>query len=321
MLLVSFVGAIFPLIGRRWAHRPAVSLCFKLLAFAGTGVILAAAFIHLLSHANEYLTSPCLPESWLDAYHPGFAFLFCLAAIMFMMVIDYYVDAIFGEHAGHGENALAFADRSESSWDEIRVSPSTDAGTKNSDASSESDQERGEVYQRSSDDKLDKRAHHASVSIKALVTSQASIAVHSVIIGLALGTTAKQEFVSLLIAILFHQLLEGLAIGAITVSTRLSTRAVVLMALFYSLTTPIGIAIGIGVRESMNPNSQVSLLSQGIFDAIAAGLLIYVALGDHVNAIKCYGSWLKSQSWSVVALCMGAFLAGGAGISVLGVWD
>lgn len=49
------------------------------------------------------------------------------------------------------------------------------------------------------------------------------------------------------------------------------------MVCFYSLTTPLGIAIGIGINESFMPNSTQALLALGIIDALAAGILIYDA--------------------------------------------
>lgn len=324
VLAVSFLGSVFPVVGRKWSHISGIAFTIKLLAFAGTGVILAAGFIHLLSHANEYLSSPCLPEGWVDAYHPGFAYLFCLISIMIMMVMDFYMDLIFGDHAGHGVGVLS---NPSDSIDLSETLPSAIMGacTKHSDSNSGSDFEQehdNAIDLEIEEDRGDGRNFHdPNVSLRALITSEASVAVHSVLIGLALGTTGKGEFPSLLIAIVFHQLLEGLAMGVIAVRTHLNNTWIILLALFYSLTTPIGIAIGIGVRKSMNPNSQASLMTQGILDAIAAGLLIYVALGDHINAIKCYGPWLKTQSWRVMALCMTAFLTGGGIISLLGAWD
>ncbi len=45
-----------------------------------------------------------------------------------------------------------------------------------------------------------------------------------------------------------------------------------------SLATPLGIAVGIGVRETYNTNAQAALYVEGVFDSISAGILIYVGL-------------------------------------------
>jgi zinc transporter 1/2/3 len=50
-----------------------------------------------------------------------------------------------------------------------------------------------------------------------------------------------------------------------------------MMAIVYCMTTPIGIAIGIGIHSSFNENSPSSILSQAILDSLSAGILLYSA--------------------------------------------
>ena len=52
------------------------------------------------------------------------------------------------------------------------------------------------------------------------------------------------------------------------------------MSIFISLTTPVGIAIGIGVSSTYKDNSPTALIVEGTFNALAAGILIYMALVD-----------------------------------------
>ena len=58
------------------------------------------------------------------------------------------------------------------------------------------------------------------------------------------------------------------------------TISYVAMACVFALTTPVGIAIGLGVSSTYNPNSKAALGTQGVFDSISAGILIYMALVD-----------------------------------------
>lgn len=50
------------------------------------------------------------------------------------------------------------------------------------------------------------------------------------------------------------------------------------MAFAFALITPIGIAIGVGVHNGYNPNSDAALLSIGVLDAVSAGILLYAGL-------------------------------------------
>ena len=48
----------------------------------------------MLPPANEQLSSPCLPASWLDAYG-AWAFLFTLLAVLAMHLLDYLIEGFF----------------------------------------------------------------------------------------------------------------------------------------------------------------------------------------------------------------------------------
>ncbi|KAJ0027914.1 hypothetical protein Pint_36705 [Pistacia integerrima] len=62
--------------------------------------------------------------------------------------------------------------------------------------------------------------------------------------------------------------------------------AIAIMVLFFSLTTPVGIAIGIGISISnvYKENSPPALIVEGIFNAASAGILIYMSLVDLLAA-------------------------------------
>lgn len=46
----------------------------------------------------------------------------------------------------------------------------------------------------------------------------------------------------------------------------------------YALCTPIGMAIGLGIRTNYNPQSATANIVSGILDAISAGILLYTGL-------------------------------------------
>jgi solute carrier family 39 (zinc transporter), member 1/2/3 len=53
-----------------------------------------------------------------------------------------------------------------------------------------------------------------------------------------------------------------------------------MMGLFFSLTTPIGVIIGIGISSSYDESSSKALITEGVLGAAAAGILIYMSLVD-----------------------------------------
>ncbi|CBI34137.3 unnamed protein product, partial [Vitis vinifera] len=111
------------------------------------------------------------------------------------------------------------------------------------------------------------------------------IVVHSVIIGISLGASESPKTIKPLVAALtFHQFFEGMGLGGCIVQAKFKLRAAAIMALFFSLTTPVGIAIGIGISNVYDENSSTALIVEGIFNAASAGILVYMALVDLLAA-------------------------------------
>lgn len=98
---------------------------------------------------------------------------------------------------------------------------------------------------------------------------EGGILFHSVFVGMTVSITIE-GFVILLVAILFHQMFEGLGLGtriAAVPYAKGSIRPWVLVFAF-GTTAPIGQAIGLITRNSYDPNSAFGLIIVGIFNAM-----------------------------------------------------
>ncbi|KAI7846040.1 hypothetical protein COHA_000407 [Chlorella ohadii] len=149
---------------------------------------------------------------------------------------------------------------------------------------------------------------------------EAGIIFHSVLIGLTLGVTGGDSFKTLLVALAFHQFFEGFAIGSAVVDSGLGLWKSVMAGAIYSITTPLGIAVGIAVRESFNQNAQTTLLVEGIFDAISTGILIYVVLVELITPLMTQSAWLRSRRWPIQVAAFASFYAGVAVMAAIGKW-
>ncbi|MCD9644215.1 hypothetical protein HAX54_032363 [Datura stramonium] len=91
-----------------------------------------------------------------------------------------------------------------------------------------------------------------------------------------------------------------------------------IMAFFFAVTTPFGIALGIGLSSTYEENSPRALITVGLLNASSAGLLIYMALVDLLAADfmgdKLQGS-VKLQIKSYMAVLLGA-----GGMSLMAKW-
>lgn len=77
-------------------------------------------------------------------------------------------------------------------------------------------------------------------------------------------------FVILLIAILFHQMFEGLGLGSRIAAVPYPKGSIKpwLLVFAFGTTAPIGQAIGLITRSSYDPNSAFGLIIVGVFNAM-----------------------------------------------------
>lgn len=84
-----------------------------------------------------------------------------------------------------------------------------------------------------------------------------------------------------------------------------------LMFALFSLTTSCGIAIGIGTSAVFDAQSRAAAITQGVFNALAAGTLIYIGLVDLLSEEFTKADVvtdLKLQWGMLVATVLGATL-------------
>lgn len=146
---------------------------------------------------------------------------------------------------------------------------------------------------------------------------------HSVFVGITLSC-AGEEFVTLYIVIVFHQMFEGLGLGtriALVEWPKEKRWTPWMLALAYGLTTPISIAIGIGVRKSYPAYSRRALITNGVFDSISSGILVYTGLIELMAHEFLFSDEFKGATGfkkmmiAYVIMCFGAGL-----MALLGKW-
>lgn len=106
--------------------------------------------------------------------------------------------------------------------------------------------------------------------------------VHSVFIGLTVGTASDRQLKVLLIVLSFHQFFEGVALGSRFVDSEFKSCWVpMVLSVIFSISAPIGLAAGLALLsgQGMNPNGTKYLLLQGTFDGACAGILLYLGFG------------------------------------------
>ncbi|KAK4355794.1 hypothetical protein RND71_024765 [Anisodus tanguticus] len=259
ILVASAIGVCIPVLGKAIpALSPERNFFFIIKAFAA-GVILATGFIHVLPDAIERLTSPCLKEHpWGDFPFSGFI---AMVAAMGTLMVDTYATSYYNKK-GMKSGLVA------QTGDEEGVIHAHSHGHAHGSAS---------MMAGSDSDILRNRVISQVLEL--------GIIVHSVIIGIALGASESPKTIRPLVgALTFHQFFEGMGLGGSIAQAKFKSGAVAIMVLFFSLTTPIGIVIGLGIANAYDENSPTALIVEGILDSASAGILIYMALVDFLAA-------------------------------------
>ena len=168
---------------------------------------------------------------------------------------------------------------------------------------------------------LDMEERSFQQQIAAFLILEFGVIFHSVIIGLNLGT-AGSEFSTLYAVLVFHQSFEGLGIGARMSAIPFPKRVSWLpwfLCTAYGLTTPISIAIGLGLRTTYNGGSYTANVVSGLLDAISAGILIYTGLVELLARDFLFNSELTRSSRRQAFMIFNVFL-GAALMALLGKW-
>jgi zinc transporter 1/2/3 len=163
---------------------------------------------------------------------------------------------------------------------------------------------------------------HFAAQMTALFILEFGVIFHSIFIGLTLAV-AGSNFNVLYIVLAFHQTFEGLGLGSRLATADWPRKKEWLpwvLGVAYGLTTPIAIAIGLGVQVSLAPGSQKMTVVNGVFDAISAGILIYTGLVELMAHEFMFNPEMRKSSIKMMVsaflcMCLGAGL-----MALLGKW-
>jgi zinc transporter 1/2/3 len=142
---------------------------------------------------------------------------------------------------------------------------------------------------------------------------------HSVIIGISIGVLTNTSLLVTLAAVMvFHQALEGVALGSVLALTQLSMLKKLSMAAVFALCMPFGIAVGLAVAGAHDADSVPWLIAQGVLNGVSGGMLLYVSL--YSLLAEEFSKTDLIYRPGVAALLAVAVLLGVGAMAVIGIW-
>lgn len=331
IFIASTVTTVFPVLATRVKSFRVPLYVYLFARYFGSGVIIATAFIHLLDPAyDEIGPASCvgMTGNWASyTWPPAIA----MASVMMIFLLDFlaewYVEVKFGatdtatfDGLARANNALSDQPYSDEPSRELQLG-------QGQNLEEDCRCEPCAIQMKNSMlDDLESVSPSATQrafreQIAAFLILEFGIIFHSVIIGLNLGVVGD-EFFTLYPVMVFHQAFEGLGIGA-----RLSAipfprhlRALPWLLCFaYGITTPVAIAIGLGVRSSYDSGSFTANVVSGIIDSASAGILLYTGLVEMLARDFLFNPSMtrnkKQNLFTLFCLFLGAGL-----MALLGKW-
>ncbi|KAF5970172.1 membrane zinc transporter [Fusarium coicis] len=313
----SAIGALLPIFLARQKTIPVPKMTFFICKFIGTGVIIATAFMHLLVPAVENLTDPCL-EDRLGGY--DWAEAIALMTVIVMFFVEMLAARLSNADMEHN-HSMEFDHELDPAMDFIAKKQPSNPDIENGDR-------RGSGYAPGGDSHLAHGREHKegdaqgglAGQLLAIFILEFGVVFHSVFIGLTLGTIASDELTVLLIVLVFHQMFEGLGLGSrLAVAPWPSNRQWMpyLLGCIFALSTPIGIAAGIGAKPN-NANDQK--LTNGIFDAISAGILMYTGLVELLAHEFMFNPYMRKAPTRILLLAFACVAFGVTVMAILAKW-
>ncbi|KAI1435148.1 ZIP zinc/iron transport family [Xylaria sp. CBS 124048] len=326
----SFLGAVVPVVLARKSKMKVNGTAFFIAKHFGSGVIVATAFMHLLAPAFEALNSPCLPEGPIRNY--DFAAAICLMTVLVMFTLELIVTQF--DVFGHNHSKSTESSPARRNTDvEAKASSSAADGSEGSTSA----EARGAFYPPGlpndvsyppgGQDHLahqhdEAKAEEIAAQLTAIFILEFGVVFHSIFIGLTLAV-AGDEFNVLYVVLVFHQTFEGLGLGSrLAIAQWPESKRWLPYALGfgYSLSTPVSIAIGLGISSTLQPGSASALLINGVFDSISAGILIYTGLVELLAHEFMFNPHMRASGLKVQLFAL-FWVAFGAGLmALLAIW-
>ncbi|EOY34543.1 hypothetical protein SCA6_009937 [Theobroma cacao] len=290
IFLTSVLGISSPVIlARYFQGKPVYDKAILIIKCFAAGVILSTSLVHVLPDAFG-----ALYDCHVASRHPWKDFPFAGLVTLVGALLALFVDLTASSHVEHSHKP---------SGDYLPV------GTQD-----------GTVGK-----KVGNLSNEELVKLKQKLVSQVleiGIIFHSVIIGMTMGMSQNQCTIRPLVAALaFHQVFEGMGLGGCIAQAGFSVGTVAYMCFMFSVTTPMGILLGMIVFSltGYDDSSPNALIMEGLLGSLSSGILIYMALVDLIAVDFFHNKLMNSQTWlkkaSFVALALGS-----TSMSILALW-
>jgi len=293
LLLLTFTFSMLPLIVRMCSNRALTTrrrrFCratVSLLSCFAAGVFIGICLLDLFPEVEDTIAL-ALNAAEITTSFPLPEFIVVLGFLILLIVEQFVLTWKTDEYAERLEPRLLDNDSLQSSYSSVlnsgpavppmgvvaEVAPSTFASTDGliSNASLEVENDLLEEDVNAEQVYTDPSSHSVIRSMILLI----ALSIHSLLEGLAVGLqeTVDETF-RLFFALLLHKCVVAFSVGLNMSQSKLSIRAVVVSNALFSVASPVGIALGIGIVHETAGLTEHAII--GTLNGLACGTFIYI---------------------------------------------
>ncbi|KAJ3298213.1 hypothetical protein HDU79_000101 [Rhizoclosmatium sp. JEL0117] len=289
LFAISALGIFGTLALGSHAKLPFYASVLQIFKMFGIGIICATAWMHLLPEAYGAFGNPCIPAGW-QKFSSGYVGLFAMLAAFLVQFIEITaIDSKNKRTAAATVDAIAATQNGQddcecTDLERVVVSGNSAAfmaGQKKVDG----EKQHVETVQVIQEDGGIQRNNEFGT-----IVLEAGIIFHSIIIGITLGVCGDNVYSTLLIAIAFHQMFEGMALGVLI------------------------------SQNVFNENDGAYIVVQGIFASLSAGILFYSTYTELMSSEVSHSGHFHGFSPKFKAACFLAMYLGAAAMAILAIW-
>ncbi|EAN84256.1 putative ZIP Zn transporter [Trypanosoma cruzi] len=309
LLVASLLGTMLPLAGKYFSFLQLQPFLVVIGKCISSGVVMAVAMVHMMNHGVLGLMKDCVPESLQQSFD-AFSLLFAMIAAMLMHALDVLMDLVLESWAKNN------ASEATSQIEQAQL-PEMETTTTRQEMPGAGCHNHGEIYTA----RLD-----SAKRVIAAVFMEFGLALHSVFLGLSVGVANDSQTRSLLVALTFHQLFEGLALGSRLSEASMNFRLELLMTFIYAVSVPLGTAAGLVTMKTSDISMTGTgfVTTQAVLDSVCGGILLYLGftliLNDFMSDLRQYaGVNAAHRGWKRFGMFV-ALWGGAAVMTLLGKW-
>ncbi|KAJ0021333.1 hypothetical protein Pint_32506 [Pistacia integerrima] len=314
IFFTSVIGISLPVVlARFFQGKPSYDKAILIIKCFAAGVILSTSLVHVLPDAYEALS-----DCQVATKHPWKDFPFSGLVTLIGALLALFVDITASDHVEHSHGGGGHMSPDKEIYSLIRAHDETVVPAKKG-------VELGRSIELGEHNIVIRDRSEELAKLKQKLVSQVleiGIIFHSVIIGVTMGMSQNQCTIRPLVAALaFHQIFEGMGLGGCIAQAGFSIGTVAYMCFMFSVTTPMGIVLGMIVFSvtGYDDSSPHALIMEGLLGSLSSGILIYMGLVDLIALDFFHNKLMSSQAWLKKASFI-ALILGSTSMSILALW-